>query len=99
MLSAEGVMRDAAHRKRPEIDEILVCPTVVGSQLYNLVADQKACEEARLVLVRGLDRGRISLDVFVKQTRSCAREEFLKKALRKKVAKGMGLDERAWNGR
>jgi ESCRT-I complex subunit TSG101 len=99
MHEAEQVMRDAAGRRRPEVDEILVCPTVVGSQLYNLVADQKSCEEARLMLIRGLDRGRISLDVFVKQTRSLAREEFLKKALLKKIAKGMGLDDRQWQRR
>jgi ESCRT-I complex subunit TSG101 len=99
MHEAEQVMRDAAGRRRPEVDEILVCPTVVGSQLYNLVADQKSCEEARLMLIRGLDRGRINLDVFVKQTRSLAREEFLKKALLKKVARGMGLDERQWQKR
>jgi ESCRT-I complex subunit TSG101 len=99
MHEAEQVMRDAAGRRRPEVDEILVCPTVVGSQLYNLVADQKSCEEARLMLIRGLDRGRINLDVFVKQTRSLSREEFLKKALLKKVARGMGLDERQWQKR
>ena len=89
-------MRDAAGRRRPDVDEVVVCPTVVGSQLYNLVADMKACEEARGALGRGLDRGRVGLEIFVKQTRSLAREEFLKKALARKVARGMGLDERKW---
>jgi ESCRT-I complex subunit TSG101 len=93
---AEAIMRDAAGRRRPEVDEVVVCPTVVGSQLYNLVADFKACEEVRGALGRGLDGGRIGLEVFVKQTRSLAREEFLKKALARKVAQGMGLDERRW---
>jgi ESCRT-I complex subunit TSG101 len=96
MQEAEKVMKDTAGRPRPDIDDVLVCPTVVGSQLYSLVADEKACEEARVALVRGLDKGRITLDVFVKQTRSLAREEFLKKALIRKIAVGMGLEERPW---
>lgn len=93
---ADNVMRDASGKKRPEVDDVLVCPTVVGSQLYALVADEKACEAARVALVRGLDKGRVSLDVFVKQTRSLAREEYLKKALIRKIAAGMGLEQRPW---
>ena len=81
MVEAEKVMRDAAGRRRPEVDEVLVCPTMVGSQLYTLVAEEKTCGDARVALGRGLDKGRVPLDVFVKQTRSIAREEFLKKAL------------------
>jgi ESCRT-I complex subunit TSG101 len=97
MRETEQVMRDASGQRRPDIDDVLVCPTVVGGQLYNLVAEERACEEARLAIGRALDRGRISLDVFVKQSRSLAREEFLKKALIRKVAKGMGLDSaEAW---
>jgi ESCRT-I complex subunit TSG101 len=96
MREAEQVMRDASGRRRPEVDELLVCPTVVGGQLYALVAEERACEEARLALGRGLDKGRIGLDVFVRQSRSLAREEFLKKALIRKVAKGMGLDLERW---
>lgn len=89
-------MRDAQGRRRPEVDEVLVCPTIVGGQLYTLVAEEKACEEARLALGRGLDKGRVGLEVFVKQTRTLAREEFLKKALIRKVARGMGLDDARW---
>jgi ESCRT-I complex subunit TSG101 len=96
MSEADQVMRDAAGRRRPQVDEVLVCPTVVGSQLYALVADEKACGDSRVALGRGLDKGRLSLDIFVKQTRSIAREEFLKKALIQKIATGMGLDERQW---
>jgi ESCRT-I complex subunit TSG101 len=92
MRDAEQVMHDASSRRRPDIDDVLVCPTVVGGQLYNLVAEERACEEARLAVARALDRGRVGLDVFVKQSRALAREEFLKKALVRKVAKGMGLE-------
>ncbi|KAE9968063.1 hypothetical protein BLS_006050 [Venturia inaequalis] len=96
MQEAEQVMRDAQGRRRPQVDEVLVCPTVVGGQLYTLVAEEKACEEARLALGRGLDKGRVGIEVFVKQTRTIAREEFLKKALIRKVGKGMGLDDAKW---
>jgi ESCRT-I complex subunit TSG101 len=88
---AEKVMKDAAGRSKPKADEILVCPTVVGSQLYALVSDVKAGESVRQSLIKALDRGRVSTDVFVKQTRNLAREEFLKKALVNKIAVGMGL--------
>jgi ESCRT-I complex subunit TSG101 len=96
MQEAELVMRDASGRRRPEVDEVLVCPTVVGGQLYTLVAEEKACEETRLALGRGLDKGRVGLEVFVKQMRMLGREEFLKKALVRKIAKGMGLDDSRW---
>jgi ESCRT-I complex subunit TSG101 len=96
MLEAERVMRDAEGRERPEVDDVLVCATAVGAQLYSLVAEERACAECRLALGRALDAGRIALEVFVKQTRSLAREEFLKKALVRKIAQGMGLDEKTW---
>jgi ESCRT-I complex subunit TSG101 len=93
---AETIMQNAAKQRRPEVDELLVCPTVVGSQLYTLVAEEKACQDTRVALGRGLDKGRVSTEIFVRNVRSLARDEFLKKALIRKVAKGMGLDERRW---
>jgi ESCRT-I complex subunit TSG101 len=96
MLEAERVMHDAAGRARPEVDDVLVCATAVGAQLYALVAEERACAECRLALGRALDAGRVAPDAFVKQTRSLAREEFLKKALVRKIARGMGLDEKKW---
>ncbi|KAF2838409.1 UEV-domain-containing protein [Patellaria atrata CBS 101060] len=97
MHEADRVMNDARNRKVPDVDEVLVAPTVVGGQLYNLCAEERACADAIFVLGRGLDKGRIGVDVFIKQTRSLAREQFLKKALIKKIARGMGLDsDQAW---
>jgi ESCRT-I complex subunit TSG101 len=93
---ADTVMQNAATQRRPEVEELLVCPTVVGSQLYTLVAEEKACEDARVALGRGLDQGRVSTEMFVKAVRGLGRDEFLKKALIRKIAKGMGLDERRW---
>lgn len=97
MRDADKVMEDAKHRKVPGVDEVLVAPTVVAGQLYELVADERSLEECRAAVGKALDRGRIGGDVWAKQTRSLAREEFLKKALIKKIAKGMGLvEEQRW---
>lgn len=110
MIEADRVMEDARRRKAPDVDDVLVAPTLVGGQLYTLAAEEKGIADTLFVLGRALDKGRVSTDVFVKvcfmnlidrqkeltrqqQTRSLAREQFLKKALIKKIAKGMALDE------
>ncbi|OJD33278.1 escrt-i component [Diplodia corticola] len=93
MREADRAMDDASTRTVPDVDDTLVAPTVVGGQLWGLVAEERGLEEAIFLLGRGLDRGRVGAEVFVKQTRGLAREQFLKKALIKKIAKGMGLDE------
>ncbi|ORY09028.1 UEV domain-domain-containing protein [Clohesyomyces aquaticus] len=93
MREADRVMEDARGRNVPDVDEVLVAPTVVGGQLYSLCAEERALGDALFVLGRGLDRGKVGADVFIKQTRSLAREQFLKKALIKKIARGMALDE------
>ncbi|KAF2014787.1 UEV-domain-containing protein [Aaosphaeria arxii CBS 175.79] len=93
MVEADRVMGDARTRKVPDVDDVLVAPTVVGGQLYVLAAEERGIADALFVLGRGLDKGRVGADVFVKQTRSLAREQFLKKALIKKIAKGMALDD------
>ncbi|KAH7132245.1 UEV domain-containing protein [Dendryphion nanum] len=93
MVEADRVMEEGRRRKAPDVDDVLVAPTVVGGQLYTLAAEEKGIADALFVLGRALDKGRIGADVFVKQTRSLAREQFLKKALIKKIAKGMALDD------
>ena len=112
MRDADKVLDDAKRRKVPNVDEVLVAPTVVAGQLYASVAEERAIEESRAALMKALDRGRIGGGVWAKvcrspvdlctleityasvqQTRSLAREEFLKKALIKKISRGMGLVE------
>ncbi|KAF2140563.1 uncharacterized protein K452DRAFT_230078 [Aplosporella prunicola CBS 121167] len=93
MGQADRVMEEARGRTVPDVDDVLVAPTVVGEQLWRVVAEERALGEAIFVLGRGLDSGRVGAEGFVRQTRSLAREQFLKKALIKKIAKGMGLDE------
>lgn len=66
MRDADKVMEDAKHRKVPNVDDVLVAPTVVARQLYELVADETSLEECRGVVERALDRGRIGGDVWAK---------------------------------
>ena len=75
------------------MDDVLVAPTVVGGQLYGVAAEERGIADALFVLGRALDKGRIGVDVFVRQSRVLAREAFLKKALLRKIARGMGIDE------
>lgn len=75
----------------PPIDEVLVAPTVVGKQIYDLVTDERGIERAIYALQSGLVKGRVGFDTWTKLTRGLAREAFLKKALIRKAAKGMGL--------
>lgn len=91
LQQASQLIENVKTREPPDIDEVLVAPTVVGGQLYELVAEERAVEEARWVLGRALDNGKIGVAEWMRASRSLAREGFLKKALIKKVAKGMGL--------
>ena len=91
MRDADDCIASAQHRAVPGVDEVLVAPTVVGQQLYDLVAEEKACAESREVLGKALDRGRVSSETWVRTVRSLAREEFLKKVLIRRCAAGMGL--------
>ncbi|KAL8913741.1 MAG: hypothetical protein Q9171_001475 [Xanthocarpia ochracea] len=98
MLDADKVLEDAKRRDVPAVEEVLVAPTVVAGQLYENVVEERVLEECRSVVGKALDKGRIGGDVWAKQTRSLAREEFLKKALIKKISRGMGLaQEERWD--
>ncbi|PHH92682.1 hypothetical protein CDD83_6100 [Cordyceps sp. RAO-2017] len=88
---ADGVIDDSKNHPAPDIDELLVAPTVVSNQLYRLVAEERALGDAIFMLGRAVERGRISPAVFAKTTRSLAREWYLKKALVRKIGIGMGM--------
>ncbi|KAI1331625.1 UEV-domain-containing protein [Xylariaceae sp. FL0255] len=91
LIEADAVINNSKMQKPPAIDDLLVAPTVVGNQLYDVVADEKALGDAIFVLGRAVERGRIAPAVFAKTTRSLAREWYLKKALARKIGRGMGL--------
>lgn len=88
---ADRVIDSSQHRTAPSVDELLVAPTVVANQLYDLVSEERSLGDALFVLGRAVEKGRISPTVFAKMTRSLAREWYLKKALVKKIGRGMGL--------
>jgi ESCRT-I complex subunit TSG101 len=66
MVEADRAMDDARRRQVPDVDDVLVAPTVVGQQLYTLAAEERGIADALFVLGRALDKGRITADVFVK---------------------------------
>lgn len=88
---ANAVIEGSRSHPAPDIDELLVAPTVVSNQLYALVAEERALGDAIFMLGRAVERGRISPAVFAKMTRSLSREWYLKKALVRKIGQGMGL--------
>ncbi|PGH23064.1 hypothetical protein AJ80_02837 [Polytolypa hystricis UAMH7299] len=75
----------------PSIDDVLVAPTVVGKQMYDLVADERGIQRAIYALQEGLVKDRVGVETWAKLTRGLAREAFLKRALVRKAARGMGL--------
>lgn len=88
---ADGVIEGSRSHSTPDIDELLVAPTVAANQLYALVAEERALGDAVFMLGRAVERGRVSPAVFAKMTRSLAREWYMKKALVLEIGKGMGL--------
>ncbi|KAI0446915.1 UEV domain-containing protein [Xylaria telfairii] len=91
LQEADAVITNSTTHQPPAIDDLLVAPTVVGNQLYDVVAEERALGDAIFVLGRAVERGRISPAVFAKTTRGLAREWYLKKALARKIGRGMGL--------
>ncbi|PYI07898.1 UEV-domain-containing protein [Aspergillus sclerotiicarbonarius CBS 121057] len=91
--SAPSSSADAAASGLPPIDEVLVAPTVVGKQLYDLVAEERGIQQAIYALQAALVKGVIGVETWSRHTRGLAREAFLKRALIRKIGKGMGLEE------
>ncbi|KAH7629507.1 UEV domain-containing protein [Sordaria sp. MPI-SDFR-AT-0083] len=93
LRKADAVIENSKTLKEPDIDELLVAPTVVGNQLYELVAEERALADAIFMLGRAVERGRIAPGTHAKMVRGLAREWYLKKALVKKIGDGMGLSQ------
>ena len=90
--AADGTSAGKPAAGPPPIDEVLVAPTVVGKQVYDLVADERGIQRALYALHVGLVKGRVGVDTWARHTRGLAREAFLKKALIRKAGQGMGLN-------
>lgn len=61
-----GGGEDGGKWRVPDADKLVVASTVVHGQLYDLVTEEMAVQEAMFVLGRALDRERVGLDVFSK---------------------------------
>lgn len=83
---------DAAQRFKTDpknnmdVDEIVCAETVAFNQLYQLVAEIKAVDDTVYCLTQLFEKGKVSLEVFMKHTRALARDQFKKKALVKKIS-------------
>ncbi|KAE8216563.1 hypothetical protein CF327_g210 [Tilletia walkeri] len=75
---------------REDVDRFVVATSLVGNQLLTLVAEDHALEDTLYQLGRALNAERIDLDRFLKQTRHLAREQFMRRALARKISEGMG---------
>lgn len=90
----DRTIKTTKSKKQPPIDDVLIAPTMVANQLWTLCAEEAASREAMYVLQKAVDRGRVSGNDFVRQMRGLGRECFLKMALARKCARGMGLKMR-----
>ncbi|KAG0176488.1 hypothetical protein DFQ29_006059 [Apophysomyces sp. BC1021] len=68
------------------VDEAFCGATVVYNQMFELVADDNAIVDTIYYLGEALNSERIDLATFMKCTRSLAREQFMKRALMKKIS-------------
>lgn len=91
MDSAKQAISAARTRPPPELDDAISAETVVHNQLYQLVADDHAIDDALYVLGKALDSDRIKLDQYMKHTRLLGREQFMKRALVLKISKQLNL--------
>ncbi|KAK5114099.1 hypothetical protein LTR62_002668 [Meristemomyces frigidus] len=76
----------------PAVDELLVPQSLVAQQLWRVCAQGAGVKEAMGSLQRGLDRGRISGQDFVKAMRGLGREGFEAMVVARKCARGLGLE-------
>ena len=79
LSAADRLIKSVPSLTPPSIDDLLVAPTVVANQLYDLVAEEKALGDAIFNLGRAVEKGRIEPQVFVKMVRGLGRELFTKK--------------------
>ncbi|KAI9007906.1 UEV domain-containing protein [Phycomyces nitens] len=68
------------------MDEAIYGTTVVYNQMFDLVADDNAIVDTIYYLSKALNTECIDLGTFMKCTRSLAREQFMKRALLKKIS-------------
>ncbi|KAJ3070920.1 hypothetical protein HDU98_006056 [Podochytrium sp. JEL0797] len=68
-----------------QVDEILTSVSVVHNQLLDLIAEERALDDLIYQMSKALNAEKIELSVFMKHSRTLARDLFLKRALIKKI--------------
>ncbi|KAF9350420.1 hypothetical protein BGX34_001226 [Mortierella sp. NVP85] len=74
------------------VDEIVCGSSVVHNQLFELVAEEIAIEDTIYYLGKALRQDKIGLNEYMKHLRNLSREQFMKKALIKKVKKHLHVE-------
>ncbi|KAF9909475.1 hypothetical protein BX616_011152 [Lobosporangium transversale] len=72
------------------VDEIICGSSVVHNQLFELVAEEIAIEDTIYYLSKALSQDKVDLKAYMKHLRNLSREQFMKKALIKKVKAQLG---------
>ncbi|KAK3806454.1 MAG: UEV domain-containing protein [Benniella sp.] len=75
-----------------QVDEIVCGSSVVHNQLFELVAEEIAIEDTIYYLGKALRQDKIGLNEYMKHLRNLSREQFMKKALIKKVKKHLHVE-------
>jgi ESCRT-I complex subunit TSG101 len=74
-----------------DIDEAVTTTAPLYKQLLNAFAEESAIEDVIYYLGEALRRGRIDLDVFLKQVRALSRKQFMLRALMNRCRQKAGL--------
>ncbi|KAF9113857.1 hypothetical protein BGX27_000693 [Mortierella sp. AM989] len=73
-----------------QVDEIICGSSVVHNQLFELVAEEIAIEDTIYYLGKALSQDKVELNAYMKYLRNLSKEQFMKKALIKKVKAQLG---------
>ncbi|RUS14556.1 UEV domain-containing protein [Endogone sp. FLAS-F59071] len=87
----ENVIEQAGKQPEVPVDEVLCGTSVVYNQLFDLVAEDNTIEDTIYYLGKALNSERMDLSTFMKSVRTLSRDQFLKRALIKKVREQAGL--------
>ncbi|CAI2168741.1 4442_t:CDS:2 [Funneliformis geosporum] len=84
----DKLIEQAKNMPEVSVDDILCGTTIV----YNQLAEDNAIEDATYYLGKALSSDRIDLNSYMKNIRSLAREQFMRRALIQKVRRQAGLN-------
>ncbi|KAJ3035579.1 hypothetical protein HDV00_003642 [Rhizophlyctis rosea] len=87
----EGVVEELKGMGEVNPDDVVLGRGVGGVQVFEVVADEYAIDDAVYCLSNALSREVIGLQVFMKHVRTLARDQFMRRALIKKIRAQGGL--------